>query len=53
MVIRRDAIDEIGLIESKDFFTYVAVVSECVPALLKRVSTERIKNMKTIIEESL
>ncbi len=45
--------EEIGLIESKDFFTYVAVASDCVPDLLMRVKTERIKNMKTVIEVSL
>ena len=45
--------EEIGLIESKDFFTYVAVASDCVPNLLMRVKTERIKNMKTVIEVSL
>jgi len=43
--------DEIGLIEVKDFFSYVAVKRTRMRELLRTVRDERIKNMKTAIEE--
>ena len=43
--------DEIGLIEVKDFFAYVAVKRNKIRELLRVVRDEKIKNMKTAIEE--
>lgn len=43
--------EEIGLIEVKDFFSYVAVKRTKIRELLRTVRDERIKNMKTAIEE--
>jgi len=43
--------DEIGLIEVKDFFSYVAVKRTKIRELLRTVRDERIKNMKTAIED--
>ncbi len=44
--------DDLGLIEMKDYFSYVAVKKDKVPALLKRTSGERIKNMQLKMEIS-
>lgn len=43
--------EEIGLIEVKDFFSYVAVKRNKIRELLKEVRNEKIKNKKTVIEE--
>jgi ATP-independent RNA helicase DbpA len=43
--------DEIGLIEVKDFFSYVAVKRTRIRELLRIVRDEKIKNKKTVIEE--
>ncbi len=43
--------DEIGLIEVKDFFSYVAVKRTKIRELLRTVRDEKIKNRKTVIEE--
>jgi len=43
--------EEIGLIEVKDFFSYVAVKRTKIRELLRMIRDERIKNMKTVIEE--
>jgi superfamily II DNA/RNA helicase len=43
--------DEIGLIEVKDFFSYVAVKRNKINELLRVVRDEKIKNRKTVIEE--
>lgn len=43
--------EEIGLIEVKDFFSYVAVKRTKIRELLRTVRDERIKNMKAVIEE--
>lgn len=42
--------DEIGLIEVKDFFSYVAVRSSKVKDVLKRIKNEKVKNMSMKIE---
>jgi len=42
--------DEIGLIEVKDFFSYVAVRRTKIRELLRIVRDEKIKNKKTVIE---
>ena len=42
--------EEMGLIEVKDFFSYVAVKSEKVKEVLKKTKDEKIKNMSTRIE---
>jgi len=42
--------DEIGLIEVKDFFSYVAVKRNRINELLRVVRDEKIKNKKTVIE---
>lgn len=44
--------EEIGLIEVKDFFSYVAVKRSKVKELLSLIANEKIKNMKTKIEIS-
>jgi len=43
--------EEIGLIEVKDFFSYVAVKRTKVSELLRLIRDEKIKNKKTVIEE--
>jgi len=43
--------EEIGLIEVKDFFSYVAVKRTNIRELLRAVRDEKIKNKKTVIEE--
>jgi ATP-independent RNA helicase DbpA len=43
--------EEIGLIEVKDFFSYVAVKRTKIRELLRTVRDEKIKNKKTAIEE--
>jgi len=43
--------DEIGLIEVKDFFSYVAVKRTKIREVLRIVRDEKIKNKKTVIEE--
>jgi superfamily II DNA/RNA helicase len=43
--------EEIGLIEVKDFFSYVAVKRTRIRELLRAVRDEKIKNKKTVIEE--
>ncbi len=43
--------EEIGLIEVKDFFSYVAVKRTKIRELLRVVRDEKIKNKKTVIEE--
>ena len=43
--------EEIGLIEVKDFFSYVAVKRNKIRELLRVVCDAKIKNMKTVIEE--
>lgn len=43
--------EELGLIEVKDFFSYVAVKRTRLYELLRTVSEEKIKNMKAVIEE--
>ena len=43
--------EEIGLIEVKDFFAYVAIKRTKIRELLKVVRDEKIKNKKTVIEE--
>ena len=43
--------DEIGLIEVKDFFSYVAVKRTKLRELLRLVRDEKIKNKKAVIEE--
>jgi superfamily II DNA/RNA helicase len=43
--------DEIGLIEVKDFFSYVAVKRNKIRELLKVIRDEKIKNKRTVIEE--
>ena len=42
--------DEIGLIEVKDFFSYVAIKRNRINELLRVISDEKIKNKKTVIE---
>ncbi len=43
--------EEIGLIEVKDFFSYVAVKQNKIRELLRVIRDEKIKNKKTVIEE--
>ena len=43
--------EEIGLIEVKDFFSYVAVKRTKIRELLRVVRDEKIKNKKTVFEE--
>jgi len=43
--------EEIGLIDVKDFFSYVAVKRTKIGELLRKVRNEKIKNMKAGIEE--
>ncbi|MFN8135915.1 MAG: DEAD/DEAH box helicase [Bacteroidales bacterium] len=43
--------EEIGLIDVKDFFSYVAVKRTKISELLRSVRNEKIKNMKAAIEE--
>jgi superfamily II DNA/RNA helicase len=43
--------EEIGLIEVKDFFSYVAVKQNKIRELLRKIRDEKIKNKKTVIEE--
>jgi hypothetical protein len=43
--------EEIGLIEVKDFFSYVAVKRTKIRELLRLIRDEKIKNKKTVIEE--
>jgi len=43
--------EEIGLIEVKDFFSYVAVKRAKISELLRNVRNEKIKNKKAVIEE--
>jgi superfamily II DNA/RNA helicase len=43
--------EEIGLIEVKDFFSYVAVKRNKTRELLRTIKNEKIKNKKTMIEE--
>ena len=42
--------DELGMVEVKDYYSYVAVKIDKVKELLRLVSDEKIKNMKTKIE---
>jgi ATP-independent RNA helicase DbpA len=42
--------EEIGLIEVKDFFSYVAVKRNKINELLRTIRDEKIKNKKTVIE---
>jgi len=42
--------EEIGLIEVKDFFSYVAVKRNRINELLRMIRDEKIKNKKTVIE---
>lgn len=42
--------EEIGLIEVKDFFSYVAVKRNRINELLRTIRDEKIKNKKTVIE---
>jgi superfamily II DNA/RNA helicase len=42
--------DEIGLIEVKDFFSYVAIKQHVTAKLLRTVREEKIKNMRAVIE---
>lgn len=42
--------DEIGLIEVKDFFSYVAIKQSITAKLLRTIRDERIKNMRAVIE---
>jgi superfamily II DNA/RNA helicase len=43
--------EDIGLIEVKDFFSYVAVKRTKIRELLRIIRDEKIKNKKTVIEE--
>jgi superfamily II DNA/RNA helicase len=43
--------EEIGLIEVKDFFSYVAVKRNKIRELLRMIHDEKIKNKKTVVEE--
>lgn len=45
--------EEIGLIEVKDYFSYVAVKRLKMRELLRLVGDEKIKNKKTVIEECI
>ena len=45
--------EEIGLIEVKDFFSYVAVKRTRINVLMQAVHDQKIKNKKTIIEECI
>lgn len=45
--------EEIGLIEVKDFFSYVAVKRTKINGLMRAVRDQKIKNKKTIIEECI
>lgn len=45
--------EEIGLIEVKDNFAYVAVKRTVIGGLLRRIRNEKIKNKKAVIEECL
>jgi hypothetical protein len=42
--------EEIGLIEVKDFFSYVAIRQSETSKLLRTIRDEKIKNMRTVIE---
>lgn len=42
--------EEIGLIDVKDFFTYVAISRSKTRSVLKLISNEKIKNKKAVIE---
>jgi hypothetical protein len=42
--------EELGMVEVKDYYSYVAVKVNKVKELLRLVSSEKIKNMKTKIE---
>lgn len=42
--------EEIGLIEVKDFFSYVAIKTSKVKEVLKKIKNEKIKNMSTKME---
>lgn len=44
--------EELGMVEVKDYFSYVAVKANKLKALLKNVENEKIKNMKVRIEEA-
>lgn len=44
--------NELGLVEVKDYFSYVAIKAEKLNFLLKNVENEKIKNLKVRIEEA-
>jgi superfamily II DNA/RNA helicase len=44
--------DELGMVEVKDYFSYVAVKANKLKILLKNADNEKIKNMKVRIEEA-
>jgi len=43
--------EEIGLIEVKDYFSYVAIKRTKMSEVIRVVRDEKIKNKKTVIEE--
>ena len=44
--------DELGMVEVKEYYSYVAIKANKVKEVLRRVENEKIKNMKTKIEIS-
>ena len=42
--------EELGMVEVKDYYSYVAIKANKVKAVLVLVGNEKIKNMKTKIE---
>ena len=42
--------DELGMVEVKDYFSYVAVKANRVKEVLALIQNEKIKNMKTKID---
>jgi hypothetical protein len=44
--------EDLGLVEVKDYFSYVAVKVNKLKLLLKNIENEKIKNMKVRIEEA-
>ena len=45
--------EELGLVEVKDFYSFVAIKSNRISAVLKLIENERIKNLKTKFELAL
>jgi hypothetical protein len=44
--------EDLGLVEVKDYFSYVAVKVNKLKSLLKNIENQKIKNMKVRIEEA-